>query len=71
MSNKKQSFMWAYEQLMKGNPVTRFEARWFLQLVNKAVCHYRIDGAGNRVFVGHATLTSGDLLATDWTDYEA
>ena len=56
---------------MKGNPVTRFEARWLLQMVEKSIIRYRIDGAGNRVFEGHATLSSADLLANDWTDYEA
>lgn len=71
MSNKKQGFIWALAELMKGNPVTRFEARWLLQMVEKSIIRYRIDGAGNRVFEGHATLSSADILANDWTDYEA
>lgn len=68
---KRQGFTWALAELIKGNPVTRFEARWLLQIVEKSIIRYRIDGAGNRVFEGHATLSSADLLANDWTEYNA
>lgn len=49
----------------------RFEARWFLRVVEKSIIRYRVDGAGNPIFEGHATLTSADLLANDWTEYNA
>jgi hypothetical protein len=48
----------------------RFEARWFIQLVEGRMCTYRIDGADNRVFTGITSLTSGDLMALDWVAYE-
>ncbi len=70
MSGKRQSFAWAHEQLLSGRAVTRFEARWFLQMTAKSICRYRLDGVGNRIYDGHALLTSADLLATDWTDHQ-
>jgi hypothetical protein len=48
----------------------RFEARWFIQMVEGRMCTYRIDGAENRVFTGITSLTSGDLMALDWVAYE-
>jgi len=68
---KRQGFQWAFGELVKGQPVMRFEARWFLRVVEKSIIRYRVDGAGNPVFEGHATLTSADLLANDWTEYSA
>jgi hypothetical protein len=66
---KRQGFMWAFSELMKGTPVTRFEARWLLQLVEKSIIRYRLDGGGNRIFEGHATLSSADMLSNDWVEY--
>jgi hypothetical protein len=48
----------------------RFEARWFVQMVDKRMCTYRIDGGNNRVFIGITTLNSADLMALDWVTYE-
>jgi hypothetical protein len=69
MGSKRMDYLWAHAELLKGNAVMRFEARWFLQMVKGSIVRFRIDGADNRVCVGLATLTSGDLLAKDWTEY--
>lgn len=66
----RRDYLWAHKEILAGRKVMRFEARWFIQLVEGRMCTYRIDGADNRVFTGITSLTSGDLMALDWVAYE-
>lgn len=60
------NFTQILEVVKKGQPVRRIGARWFIQMVDKRLITYRLDGANNRVFDGITTLTSADILANDW-----
>ena len=66
----RRDYPWAHREILAGRKVMRFEARWFIQMVEGRMCTYRIDGAENRVFTGITSLTSGDLMALDWVAYE-
>jgi hypothetical protein len=66
----RRDYLWAHKEILAGGKVMRFEARWFIQLVDGRMCTYRIDGASNRVFAGITTLSSADLMALDWVSYE-
>lgn len=60
------NFTQILEAAKAGKPVRRIGARWFIQMVDKRLITYRLDGANNRVFDGITTLTSADILANDW-----
>lgn len=60
------NFPQALEELKNGSRVRRIGARWFVQMVEKRLCTYKLDGAGNRVFDGITNLCSADILAVDW-----
>jgi hypothetical protein len=60
------NFPQALEELKNGSRVRRVGARWFVQMVDKRLCTYKLDGAGNRVFDGITNLCSADILAVDW-----
>ncbi len=60
------NFPQALEELKNGSRVRRIGARWFVQMVDKRLCTYKLDGAGNRVFDGITNLCSSDILAVDW-----
>jgi len=60
------NFPQALEELKNGSRVRRIGARWFVQMVDKRLCTYKLDGAGNRVFDGITNLCSADILAVDW-----
>lgn len=60
------NFPQALEELKNGKSVRRVGARWFVQMVDKRLCTYRIDGANNRIFDGITNLCSADILAVDW-----
>ena len=66
----RRDYLWAHAEILAGGKVTRFEARWFIRLTENRMCTYRIDGAGNPVFVGLTTLSGADLMARDWVSYE-
>lgn len=60
------NFPQALEELKNGSRVRRVGARWFVQMVDKRLCTYRMDGANNRIFDGITNLCSADILAVDW-----
>lgn len=60
------NFTQALEELKNGNRVRRSGARWFVQMVDKRLCTYKLDGADNRVFNGITNLCSADILSVDW-----
>jgi hypothetical protein len=60
------NFPQALEELKNGNRVRRSGARWFVQMVDKRLCTYKLDGGGNRVFDGITKLCSTDILSLDW-----
>lgn len=60
------NFPQALEELKNGKSVRRIGARWFVQMVDKRLCTYRMDGANNRIFDGITNLCSADILAVDW-----
>ena len=66
----RRDYLWAHQEILAGRKVMRFEARWFVQMVENRMCTYRIDGGNNRVFIGITTLNSADLMALDWVSYE-
>ena len=45
------NFPQALEELKNGSRVRRIGARWFVQMVDKRLCTYKLDGAGNRVYL--------------------
>jgi uncharacterized protein with von Willebrand factor type A (vWA) domain len=60
------NFTQILEEAKKGKPIRRVGARWFVQMVDKRLCTYRLDGGNNRVFDGITLLSSADILSNDW-----
>ncbi len=60
------NFTQILEEVKNGKTIRRVGARWFIQMVDKRLITYRLDGANNRVFDGITTLSSADILSNDW-----
>jgi hypothetical protein len=60
------NFTQILEEVKNGKQIRRVGARWFVQMVDKRLCTYRLDGGNNRVFDGITTLSSADILSNDW-----
>ena len=60
------NFTQILEEVKNGKTIRRVGARWFIQMVDKRLITYRLDGANNRVFDGITTLSSSDILSNDW-----
>lgn len=60
------NFTQILEDVKNGKAIRRVGARWFIQMVDKRLITYRLDGANNRVFDGITTLSSADILSNDW-----
>jgi hypothetical protein len=56
----------ALDDVRKGSRIRRIGARWFIQMVDKRLCTYRLDGGNNRIFDGITSLSSADILSNDW-----
>ncbi len=60
------NFTQILEEVKNGKTIRRVGARWFIQMVDKRLITYRLDGANNRVFDGITNLSSADILSNDW-----
>lgn len=60
------NFTQILEEVKNGKQIRRVGARWFVQMVDKRLCTYRLDGGNNRIFDGITTLSSADILSNDW-----
>ena len=60
------NFTQILEEVKNGKTIRRVGARWFVQMVDKRLITYRLDGANNRVFDGITLLSSADILSNDW-----
>jgi hypothetical protein len=60
------NFTQILEEVKNGKTIRRVGARWFIQMVDKRLITYRLDGANNRIFDGITNLSSADILSNDW-----
>jgi hypothetical protein len=60
------NFTQILEEVKNGKQIRRVGARWFIQMVDKRLCTYRLDGGNNRIFDGITSLSSADILSNDW-----
>jgi hypothetical protein len=60
------NFTQILEEVKNGKQIRRVGARWFVQMVDKRLCTYRLDGGNNRIFDGITSLSSADILSNDW-----
>jgi hypothetical protein len=60
------NFTQILEEVKNGKQIRRVGARWFVQMVDKRLCTYRLDGGNNRIFDGITNLSSADILSNDW-----
>ena len=60
------NFTQILEDAKSGKAIRRVGARWFVQMVDKKLCTYKLNGANTRVFDGVTVLSSFDILSNDW-----
>ena len=66
----RRAFETIIESMRAGTAVQRDGARWKLKLVEGALMRYEMNGSGQWISKGFATLTGTDVLARDWTVVE-